>query len=124
MLEWKVVTGEEKICKSIEDMKRRFDSWFCTYWAKRVTRDQMLSPDSPLPHVYALMCLPPEKAKEIAPGSYFETCSDCGKNAEIWVETTFSFCDEYGCGISLCPEGAKKLKNAIEAMGKDGDGNG
>ena len=124
MLEWKVVTGEEKIRARIEETKKNFDGWFRNYWATRVTKEQMLSPESPLPHVYALMCLPPEKAKESVPSAYFETCSDCGKDTAIWIETTFSFCDEYGCGLSLCPECAKKLKGAIEAMERVGDTDG
>lgn len=122
MLTWNVVTGEEKICRRIKATRESFDGWFRNFWAHRITREEMLSPDSPLPHVYALMCLPPEKAKEAAPRDYFEVCSDCGKNTAIWIETTFSFCDEYGCGLSLCPECAKKLKNAIEAMERAGDG--
>lgn len=122
MLEWKAVTGEEKIRGAIERMKKSFDSWFCNYWAKQVTREHMLSPESPLPHIYALMCLPPERAKEITPENYFEKCSDCGKQTDIWIETTFSFCDEYGCGMSLCPECAKKLKNVIEVLESTGDG--
>jgi len=43
-----------------------------------------------------------------------EKCSSCDKYVDRWVETDFSFCDEYGCGISLCKECVKKLNNLIK----------
>lgn len=45
-----------------------------------------------------------------------ERCSSCGKDVEEWIETEFSFCDEYGCGMALCKDCAEKLKNEIEKL--------
>lgn len=121
MLEWKVVTAEEKFA----DLKRRteqeFDDWFNAYWASRCSRDTMLSPESPLPHVYATMCLPAEDAKLICPYNYYEVCSDCGGKTDIWLETSFSSCDEYGCGMSLCPDCVRKLKAEIQRLDRRAD---
>lgn len=113
-LEWKWMTGREKfeICKA--DFTKRFDSWFNSFWKNQCSKKEMLSPDSPLPHVYALMCLPYEEAKYITPSNCLSECSDCKKKTEVWLETTFSFCDEYGCGLVLCPECAEKLRHQIE----------
>ena len=122
MLEWKVVTGEEKFQRLKEGMKHRFDEWFSSVWAHKYSREEMLSPQSPLPHVYALMCLPSEEARKIHPSDYYEECSDCGKRTDIWLETDFSFCDEYGCGMSLCPDCARKLKAEIELLERRVDG--
>lgn len=116
MLEWKVVTGEEKLIRKIKDMKERFEGWFRDFWEHKCTKEQMLSPESPLPHIYALMCLPPEQVKEEYPSYFYEKCSDCGNDTAIWIETSFSFCDEYGCGMTLCPRCARKLKRAINNM--------
>lgn len=76
----------------------------------------MLSPDSPLPHVYYKMCLPFEEVKEKLPHEAMRSCSDCGELTNIWIDTDFSFCDEYNCGMSLCPKCAEKLKNKIQEM--------
>lgn len=116
MLEWKVVTGEEKFKECKRNMEERFDDWFDGFWSHKCSREVMLSPESPLPHVHALMCLPVEDAKLIYPSSYYEECSDCGRKVDIWLETDFSFCDEYGCGMVLCHDCARKLKAEIEQL--------
>lgn len=118
MLDWKVVTGEEKVLREKTRIKKNFDEWFYIHWSKQCTKERMLSPKSPLPHIYALMCLPPEQVKEKHPNYYYEKCSDCGAESDIWIETDFSFCDEYGCGMSLCPECARKLKQTIDKLEK------
>lgn len=116
MLEWKIVTGDEKLKKIIEDTKKNFDAWFKVHWANRVSRETMLSPESPLEHVYYKMCKPFEEVKEKYPHEAKESCSSCGKLTDIWIETSFSFCHEYGCGMNLCPKCAGILKKRIEKM--------
>lgn len=123
MLEWKVATGDEKLQHSIDRMKQTFDSWFDNYWAHKVSREKMLSPESPVPRVYYLMCLPFDEVKEKLPNEAMEKCSDCGEMTDLWIETSFSFCDEYDCGMSLCPKCCEKLRLKIEEL-KGGDEDG
>lgn len=42
-----------------------------------------------------------EHLRECTLGS---NCSSCGEMQTEWLECEFSFCDEYGCGMSLCKE--------------------
>lgn len=116
MLDWRVVTAEQRLQDSINDMKNSFDAWFYQYWAMKVTREKMLSPDSPLPHVYHKMCLPFDQVKELHLQESYATCNDCGTKTAIWIETHFSFCDEYGCGMVLCLDCAQKLKKKIAVL--------
>lgn len=37
------------------------------------------------------------------------SCCFCFAHPRYLLETSFSFCDEYGCGMKLCPECAKKI---------------
>lgn len=120
MLKWEVMTGDQKLQTSIDKIKRVFDSWFTTYWGNGcVTREQMLSPNSPVPHVYHKMCLPLDKVKELHPSDAEEQCSDCGEQTDKWITTTFSFCDEYECGMSLCRKCASKLRDKIDELLKE-----
>ena len=116
MLVWNIKTGDEKLAETIQRTKDTFDSWFSNYWAHRCSREQMLSPASPLEHVYYKMCKSFEEVKEKFPEEALERCSSCGEMTDLWLETSFSFCDEYGCGMSLCPKCAKGLKLKIEEM--------
>lgn len=116
MLKWKVMSGEEKYNVKKQDMKAGFDAWFSYFWENKCDKETMLSPQSPLPHVYAIMCLSAEEGKKICPSNYYETCSSCGNDVETWIETGFSFCSEYGCGMSLCIDCAKKLKEQISEL--------
>ena len=50
------MTGDEKLEKEIQRCKETFDSWFNNYWASRCSREKMLSPESPVEHVYYKMC--------------------------------------------------------------------
>ena len=120
MLEWKVMSGEKKFNKRKRDFEENFEDWFADHWRHKCSRETMLSPQSPLTHIYALMCLPIEDAKLICPSNYYEQCSDCGKSVDRWIETEFSFCEEYGCGMGLCLECAKKLKAEIEKFEQEG----
>lgn len=76
----------------------------------------MLSENSPVPHVYYKVCKPFQEVKENFPYAALEKCSSCGNYVDKWIETSFSFCDEYGCGMSLCTQCANKLKNVIEKL--------
>lgn len=116
MLEWKIKTGDEKLRRIIEDTKKNFDTWFNECWANRVSREVMLSPQSPLEHIYYKMCRPFEEVKEKLPNDAMEQCSSCGEMTDLWIETSFSFCNEYGCGLSLCPKCADILKGKIDEM--------
>lgn len=115
-LKWKIVTGDEKLKNTIERLKETFDRWFNEYWAHKISREEMLSPSSPLPHIYYKMCKTPEEIKEKFPYEVQETCSSCGETTDIWIETDFSFCNEYGCGMKLCPDCAKELKKKITEL--------
>jgi hypothetical protein len=114
MLEWKCVTAEEKLRDNVEDIKEEFDVWFNEYWSHRTTREEMLSPNSPVLHVYHKMCLPFDQVKEMYLHKSLKECSDCGEKCERWIETNFSFCNEYGCGLTLCEKCAKKLRDCID----------
>lgn len=114
MLEWNCVTAEEKLRNNVKEWKKNFDVWFKEYWSHKTTKEKMLSPESPVPIVYHKMCLPFEELKEMYLHDEYEECSDCGERCETWIETNFSFCHEYGCGLVLCKECAKKLRDSIE----------
>lgn len=120
MLNWEVMTGDQKLQATIDDTKNVFDSWFAKYWGNgRVTREQMLSPRSPVLHVYHKMCLPFDEVKKLHPSEAKERCSDCGEEVEKWISATFSFCDEYDCGMSLCQKCAGKLRDKIDELLKE-----
>ena len=113
ILEWKIVTGDEKLRREIQKCKDTFESWFGSYWARNCTREKMLSPDSPIEHVYYKMCKSFDEVKEKYPLEATERCSSCGKDVSEWIETSFSFCDEYGCGMTLCKDCAEILHKKI-----------
>lgn len=120
MLDWKIMTGDQKLQDNIDTTKKVFDSWFAKYWGNGcVTREQMLSPRSPVLHVYHKMCLPLDEVKKLHPSDAMEVCSDCGEETDKWLSTQFSFCDEYGCGMSLCPKCASKLRDKINDLLKE-----
>lgn len=116
MLEWEIKTGDEKLRNEIKRCKDGFDGWFNSCWAKRCSKEKMLSENSPVPHVYYKVCKPFQEVKENFPYAALEKCSSCGNYVDKWIETSFSFCDEYGCGMSLCTQCANKLKNVIEKL--------
>lgn len=122
MLEWKITNADEKMQQEIQRCKETFDDWFYrqTDWHKRITKEEFLSENSPLPRVYYKMCKTPDENKERFGKSFMENCSSCGALTDTWIETSFSFCDEYGCGMSLCKECAKALQiKLIELLGGD-----
>lgn len=116
MLEWKIVTGDEKLEKEIERVKNSFDSWFDKYWKDVISKEKMLSEDSPVLHVYYKMCKSEDEIKKKFPLEAMEECSSCGKYVDKWIETRFSFCNEYGCGMTLCKDCAEKLRDEINAF--------
>lgn len=116
ILEWKVVTGDEKLKKEIQRCKETFDSWFNNCWASMCSKEKMLSPESPVKHVYYKMCKTFDEVKEKYPLNAKEECSSCGEYVDRWLETSFSFCHEYGCGMVLCEKCAKDLANKISEM--------
>lgn len=109
MLKWTVAIGDEKLKREIERVKRDFDKWFSNYWDSRCSKEKMLSETSPVEHIYYKMCKSFEEVKEKYPYEAKERCSSCGKHVDEWIETSFSFCDEYGCGMSLCKDCTEKL---------------
>ena len=104
MLEWKIKDGDTKLKNEIAKLKDTFDSWFNPHWSKTCSREKMLSDESPVLHVYYQMTKSLEEIKEAYPLSAMQLCSSCGNYVGKWVETKFSFCNEYDCGISLCKE--------------------
>jgi hypothetical protein len=114
MLEWKVNNEDKKLKTIIKNTKDGFDSWFNSYWSHKCSKETMLSKESPLEHVYYKMCKPIKEIKKKYPLEGKEQCSSCGKYVDEWIETSFSFCDEYGCGMSLCKECAKKLYEKMD----------
>lgn len=116
MLKWRIRNGDDKLKDEIQRTKDGFDNWFKSGWEKRCTREKMLSEDSPLEHVYYKMTKTLEEIKEKYPYEALERCSDCGEYVDRWIETDFSFCDEYGCGMSLCKECADKIKKLIAEL--------
>jgi hypothetical protein len=71
----------------------------------------MLSENSPLTYVYYMMSKTPEEIKEEYPYEVLERCSSCGEYVDKWIQTKFSFCDEYSCGLNLCENCSKELVN-------------
>jgi hypothetical protein len=101
----------------IKRCKETFDNWFRNSgWSKQYTKEEFLSEKSPLPYVYYKMCKSPEELKKEFGKCFKETCSSCGEQSDTWIETSFSFCDEYGCGMNLCPKCAEKLRDKINEL--------
>ena len=75
-----------------------------------------VKPKSPVEHIYYKMCKTFDEVKEIYPLSAKEECSSCGEHVDRWLETSFSFCNEYGCRMVLCEKCAKDLVNKINKM--------
>lgn len=119
MLKWEIVTGDEILKKEIERWRKDFDDWFDTYNTdkfRKISREKMLSEESPEPRIYYLMCKTPEEIKERFPFEAKEQCSSCGESTDIWLETKSSFGNEYSCGMKMCPACAGKLKEKINEM--------
>lgn len=117
MLEWKIKKGDDKLKEEIKRTKETFDKWFnSSCWSKKYTKEQFLSKDCPVPHVRHKMILPFDEVKKLYPLDAKECCSDCEDYVDEWIETSFSFCNEYGCGIKLCKKCANKLKNKINEL--------
>lgn len=113
MLKWEIKNGDDKLRNEINRQKEGFDKWFNNYWDNKCSREKMLSENSPVLHVYYKICKPFEEVKERYPFEAKERCSSCGNYVDEWIGASFSFCDEYGCGMSLCKECAKKLHKQI-----------
>lgn len=113
ILEWKVMTGDQKLRQEIKRQKNSFESWFGHYWANKITREEMLSPNSPVEHVCYKLCKTFDEIKEKYPLEAKEECSSCGEFVDKWIETSFSFCHEYGCRMCLCEKCIDKLQNTI-----------
>lgn len=110
MLEWNIVTGDEELSRKIESMKARFDTW--------KSADYPLLTQTERRRRFCFMNMPFEKIKEEFPQEAKQICSSCGESTEIWLETEFSFCDEYGCGMRLCPKCAENLRKKIVELKK------
>lgn len=109
MLKWEIKNGDDKLRHEIKRQKEGFDRWFSSYWDTKCSREKMLSENSPIEHVYYKMCKTFDEVKEKYPFEAKEQCSSCGEYVDEWIETSFSFCDEYGCGMSLCKDCSEKL---------------
>lgn len=116
MLKWKIKNGDDKLRKEIQNTKDTFDKWFNDYWARQCTKEKMLSENSPVEHVYYKMTKSFEEVKKKYPLNAKQQCSSCGKYVNKWIETEFSFCNEYGCGMSLCKKCGDKLKDLIDKL--------
>lgn len=116
MLKWEIKNGDDKLTLEIQRMKSEFDSWYEGCWSKRCTRERMLSEDSPVKHVYYKMVKTFDEIKKEYPYEALERCSDCGDHVDKWIETEFSFCNEYSCGMYLCKDCAEKVKIVINKM--------
>ena len=115
MLEWKIKNGDDKLRDEIKRVKEGFVDWFERCHASRTSLDIMLDVDkSPVKHVAYKMTKSFEEIKEKYSLDAQGRCSSCGKYIGEWIETEFSFCDEYGCGMSLCKDCAKDLKLKLE----------
>jgi hypothetical protein len=116
MLKWQIKNGDDKLRITIQKTKDTFDEWYKNCWGKQYTREVMLSEKSPIEHVYYKITKTFDEIKEKYPYEALQQCSDCGKYVDKWIETEFSFCDEYDCGMSLCKECASKLINLIKEI--------
>lgn len=116
MLNWKIKNGDEKLRAEIKRVKGNFEGWFESSWSKRVSREEMLSEQSPVEHVYYKMIKSEEEIKKKFPYEALECCSDCGEYVDEWIESEFSFCEEYNCGMVLCKECASKLVKLVDIM--------
>ena len=116
MLNWRIKNGDNKLKDEIKHIKLTFDDWYKRSWEKQCTREKMFSDSSPVEHVYYKMTKSFKEVKEKYPYEALQKCSSCGKYVDRWIETEFSFCAEYGCGMSLCKECANKLKGVINKL--------
>jgi hypothetical protein len=116
MLKWQVKNGDDKLRSEIERVKAEFDGWYKNHWEKNCSREKMLSENSPVTHIYYKMTKTFKEIKEKYPYEALKQCSSCGKYVNKWIETEFSFCNEYGCGMSLCKECAEKIAKKFNSM--------
>ena len=96
-LQWKIKTQREAIAEMRADnirclhertVLKRFDGFvpkWITPWLAKSDEEHMKTDDG---------------KKE---------CNNCEKHVNKWVETSFSFCDEYDCGIAFCEKCSKEL---------------
>lgn len=97
MSNWKIVTGDEKLKAEIEYQKNSFDEWFNVYWGKHITKEEMLSEDSPVPPIYYKLTKTFEEVKEKYPLSAREDCDTCGNNVDTWIEIELDEDKVYFC---------------------------
>lgn len=117
MLKWEIKNGDDKLRKEIEGTKNSFDKWYeSSSWSKTHTKEEMLSENSPLEHVYYKMMKSFDEVKEKYPYKALECCSSCEKYVDRWMETSFSFCNEYDCRMVLCKVCANKIKEISEKI--------
>lgn len=100
MIKWEFKTGDEELKKSIQKIKEDFDEWFGEFWENRISRDKMLSEESPVRHVYYKVCKSFEEVKKEYPYANKEQCNFCDNYVEEWFEGTFSNL-EYECGDNI-----------------------
>ena len=111
MLKWEIKNGDDKLREDINYTKTSFDEWFSIYWQRECTREKMLSEESPVYHLYYKMTKTFEEIKKEYPYDALQQCSSCEEYVDKWIETKFSFCNEYNCGMSLCKKCADELSN-------------
>lgn len=104
MFDYKIVTEDQRLFEIIENCKETFDSWFDHHWANNVARGQMLSEDSPLPHVYYKMTKSFDEVKRLLPDEGKVECSSCECLVSEWIEigddnNSLRICKE--CSIDL-----------------------
>lgn len=116
MLKWEIKNGDDKLRAKIKNAKEGFDAWYNSYWKEKCSKERMLSKYSPVEHIYYKMTKTFEEVKKKYPYDAKQECSSCGEYVDKWIETEFSFCNEYGCGMSLCKECAEKFKSVIDKL--------
>ncbi|MBK5239862.1 hypothetical protein [Clostridium sp.] len=116
MLKWEIKNGDEKLKDEIKSTKDSFETWYKNCWSKSCTKEKMLSENSPVYHVYYKITKTFAEVKKKYPLKALKECSSCGKYVDKWLETSFSFCDEYGCGMSLCKDCLGELKELMDKM--------
>ena len=112
MLEWKTVTKDDELERVIEEMKANFGGWRYIN-AREYSREEILSPDGPFPHVYRLMCLPREQIRYLDPEAGKLRCNGCDRMVDAWLELELD-CDEYPCTRRICSACLKKMAECLE----------
>lgn len=100
MIQWELKKGNKKLKEEISYWKENFNKWFDEHWSGKISKEEILSENSPVKDIYYKMTKSLEEIIEEFPYSNKEQCDFCDDYVDEWFKGTFDNL-EYKSGINV-----------------------